>query len=347
MEKYIEIINNFLETTGVMLVQVFAILVFGIIIIKVLMKFLRKALLKSSVENTLGSFVLSILNLVLYIVLVFIVADVVGISTTSFIAALSAIALAISLALQSSLSNLANGLIIVGTKPFVEGDFVEIASITGKIKSISMFNTKIVTLDNKVITVPNSEIVNSNVINHFERSTRRVDLTFSVAYGSDIKVVKRVIMGVIAKHKMILQAPEPFVRLMQQNSSSLDFVVRVWTSTVNYWDVYFDLNEQIYDAFNRSGLEIPFNQIDVHIKNDAEKTSKKKNDVVLSVIENQALEEVRTIPVQDKPVGKPASLDTESKPKVKKVATKTEKVVAEVKPKVVKAKKVNSEEVKK
>lgn len=261
-----EVIKTYVPTVGLTVLEIVAALMLGIAIIRVIMRLVRSFLLRSRLENSIASFLLSILNALLYVILLAVIMSLLNIPLTTFAVVLSAAGLAISLALQNSLSNLANGFVLISTKPFKEGDYVEIGGVEGTVKSIKMMNTKIMTVDNKVITVPNSTITGSNVVNYSAQETRRVDMTFGVSYASDVEEVKRIILGVIADNPAIMTTPEPFVRLQEQAASSLNFRVKVWTASSDYWNVYYYLNEEVLKAFRREGVEIPFNQLDVNIR---------------------------------------------------------------------------------
>ena len=269
-------IQGFLETSGLLILRAIAILMFGLAVIRVVMRILRGIFLRSRLENSIASFLLSVLNVLFYFVLLTVVMTVLNVPLTSFVVVTSAAGLAISLALQDSLSNLANGFLIVSTKPFKEGDYVEVGGVSGTVKAIKMMNTKIQTTDNKVITVPNKDIMTSNVVNYNARDTRRVEIKFGVAYGSDVEQVKQLIRKVISENPQIMTVPEPFVRMSEQAASSLNFTVRVWTAAGNYWDVYYDLNERVYRTFTENGIEIPFNQLDVNVKSLPESFGKEE-----------------------------------------------------------------------
>ncbi len=262
-----EVVKTYVPTVGLTILEVVAALMLGIAVVRVIMRLVRNLLLRSRLENSIASFLLSILNALLYVILLAVIMSLLNIPLTTFAVVLSAAGLAISLALQNSLSNLANGFVLISTKPFKEGDYVDIGGVEGTVKSIKMMNTKIMTVDNKMITVPNSTITGSNVVNYSAQETRRVDMTFGVSYASDVEEVKRIILGVIADNPAIMTTPEPFVRLQEQAASSLNFRVKVWTANSEYWNVYYYLNEEVLKAFRREGVEIPFNQLDVNIRN--------------------------------------------------------------------------------
>ena len=270
MKEFFEELGNsilvFLIEAGPKLLSAIAALVFGIVVIKIVKRIINKLLMRSKLDASLMSFVTSIINFLLYFALVMIVAKILGIPTTSFVALMTAVGLAVSLALQGSLANLANGILIISTKPFKVGDFVELAGISGTVSAISMLHTKLSTPDNKVIRVPNSKIIDSNIVNYSSNSLRRVDLEIGVAYGNDIEEVKSILMDCILAESKAMKTPEPLVRLKTQGESAIIFTVRAWCKGEDYWNLYFNLNESTYKKLGEHNIEIPFNQMDIHIK---------------------------------------------------------------------------------
>lgn len=253
-------VNNF------RIIVLFAlVLIGGLVVLKIAMSILRKMVNRSKLKGTAGNFLLSLCKTALVILYVIILLSMLGVDTTSLVAIFSVLTLAISLAVQGVISNLACGITLIVTKPFEEGDFVDVGGSAGTVEKIHITCTKIRTGDNKVITIPNSTVSASNIINYSIKDTRRVDLTFSVAYGSDVEQVKSIILGVIAKHELILKDPAPMVRLTEHGASSLDFVTRVWTKNGDYWTVNFDLKEQVLAALEAENISIPFPQMDVHV----------------------------------------------------------------------------------
>lgn len=246
------------------------VLVIGAIAIRVIVSIVRKLFNseKSKLKGAAGNFLTSLIKAALVCLYVIILLATLGVDTTSLVAIFSVLTLAISLAVQGVISNLASGIMLVVTKPFDEGDFVDIGGATGVVEKISITCTKLKTGDNKVITIPNSSVTSSNVTNYSVKETRRLDLTFSVAYGSDVEKVKEIILGVIAKHDNILKDPAPMVRLTEHGASSLDFVTRVWVKQADYWPVNFDLKEEVLAAFDAAGISVPFPQLDVHMVNN-------------------------------------------------------------------------------
>jgi len=242
-----------------------AVLVIGLIVMKIAMSLFRKMVNRSKLKGTAGNFLISLCKTALIVLYVIILLSMLGVDTTSLVAIFSVLTLAISLAVQGVISNLASGIMLVVTKPFEEGDYVDIGGTTGTVEKIHITCTKLKTPDNKVVTIPNSTVTAANITNYSTKETRRVDFTFSVAYGSDVEKVKSIILGVIGKHELILTDPAPMVRLTEHGASSLDFVTRVWTKNADYWTVNFDLKEQVLAAFVAEGIEVPFPQMDVHV----------------------------------------------------------------------------------
>lgn len=268
MREFWDRVIAFFTGAGWQIVTFLGALVIGIIVIRIVMYFLRRILLRSPMEKTLTNFILTVVRFLLYLLLLFILAGIAKIPVTPLVTALGAVALAVGLALKDSLSNLANGVMLIGTKPFKEGDFVDIDGISGTVKSVKMLTTEVVTPDNKKITVPNSRITNACVINYSTKPTRRVDWKFSVAYGTDMALVKETIGAVLGGHDKILHVPAFMVRLSEHGESALVYVARAWVNNGDYWDVFFDVNERVLEAFAEKGIDVPFNQLDVHIKEE-------------------------------------------------------------------------------
>lgn len=246
---------------------VFAIIVFiiGIAISKIIIRIFTKCLERTNVDNTAVSFLRSLLKFLLYMISFIITLSILNIPMTSIIAVISAAGLAIGLALQNSLSNLAGGFIILFSKPFRSGDFVETNDASGTVQSIGILYTKILTSDNKTIYIPNGKISDSLIINFSEQPTRRVDFEFGISYTDDIEKAKKLILKIANEHTLVFKDPEPFARLGIQAEDSLQITVQLWTETENYWQVKFDLTELVNQAFIDNEITIPFRQLDVHI----------------------------------------------------------------------------------
>lgn len=253
--------TDFLPT----LLLAIAIFIVGCILNSVIMNLLGKGLEKSKLDKTIHKFLQSLLKVVVFVFVVIIVLTVLGIPMDSIVAVVSSAGIAIGLAMQSSLSNIAGGFMVLIGRTFKVGDYVKIGAEEGVVEEITILSTKIITVDNKDIFIPNGTVVNSNVTNFSYEKTRRVDHTFSISYNNDSKKAIAAIKKVAENNTMILKDPAPFVRVIALNSNSIDIVVRAWTETENYWDVYFALLEDVKEAFDNEGIVIPYQQIDVHM----------------------------------------------------------------------------------
>lgn len=240
-------------------------LIVGLKVIKVLEKRLAKSMEKAELDPSLESFSLSIMRMVLKVVLFLIIAATLGVQMTSIIAMLGAASFAIGLAFQGSLANFAGGVLILIFKPFKIGDFIEGDGQMGTVREITIIYTYLTTVDNKNIVIPNGSLSNHTIVNYSKFDTRRVDLVFGVGYDSNIDHTKKTIGQVIENHPMVMKDPEPFIRLGNHNDSSLDFTVRVWCKSEDYWTVYFDMLEMVKEAFDREKIEIPYPHVDVNM----------------------------------------------------------------------------------
>ncbi len=242
------------------------IFVICLIVIKILSSVSEKMLSKSTkLDGTLRGFVQSAIKIVLWILAAIIVANALGINTSSLVALVSVVGLALSLSVQNILSNLFSGLTLLVTKPFAAGDFVEVAGKTGIVKTVGLFYTQLDTLDNVAVSLPNSDVTASSVYNYTREPRRRVDMYFSAAYDEPTEKVKAAIMDAIQQDARILSDPAPFVRLFEYKGSAISYVVRVWCSNADYWDVYFDLNENVRESFRRNGVAMSYEHVNVHL----------------------------------------------------------------------------------
>lgn len=221
--------------------------------------------LTSKVDATLGQFVASILSIILKMVLLISVASMIGIETTSFIAVLGAAGLAVGLALQGSLANFAGGVVILLFKPFKVGDVIEAQGYIGSVASIQIFNTILKTGDNRVVIIPNGSLSSSSMVNINQESTRRVDLSFGIGYGDNIDQAKTVLNTLAKSDDRVLKDPAPMIVVSELADSSVNFTVRLWVNTSDYWGVYFAMQENVKKEFDAQGISIPFPQQDVHM----------------------------------------------------------------------------------
>lgn len=253
-------------------VLAFAVTVFflGIILSKVLLKITAKFVERSNIENTAGSFLISLVRVILYILVAIIALSILNVPMTSIVTVIGTAGIAIGLALQNSLSNLAGGFIILFSKPFKSGDLIEIDNSLGTVDSIGILYTKIITPDNKSIFIPNGKITDAKIINYSETSTRRVDLVFDISYGDSFEKARNIIRNVIESDSLILSEPEPLIRMCSHKESSVGICVQVWTENENYWKVFYNLTESVKLEFDRNNIEIPYSQLDIHIKENQE-----------------------------------------------------------------------------
>jgi len=253
-------INNFFENNGGKIMNVFITIIIGYLVIKMITFIIAKSKLMKRVDATIGTFFTGLIQFVLYVAYIITILSMIGIPMTTFIAMLSALGLAVALALQGNLSNFASTLMILAFKPFKVGDFIESQNNIGTVKEIQLLFTHILTPDNRKLVVPNSELVNARIINYTAEATRRIDLVFNASYNDDVEHVKSIIKDIVYNHDLILNEPEPIVRLAMHNTSSLDYDVKIWVKKENYWGVRYDLHEQIRDKFMKEGITIPFAQ---------------------------------------------------------------------------------------
>lgn len=241
-------------------------LVICFIIIKIVTGFVNRSLGKSKkLDATLRGFVTSAIKAVLWVIAFIIVANALGINTSSLVALVSVVGLALSLSVQNILSNLFSGLTLLITKPFAAGDFVEIGGKTGLVKTIGLFYTQMDTLDNIAVSIPNSDVTAAAINNYSREELRRVDRTFTTSYECPTAEVKAAIEDAIAKDELILKDPAPFVRLIDYKGSTVEYVVRVWCKSADYWTVYFNLNENVRESFAAKGVKFSYEHVNVHI----------------------------------------------------------------------------------
>ncbi len=266
MEKFFEKMWEFLGDILPNFIVAVLILVIGYFVTKLILKISKKGMNKANMDYSLEKFFLNCIRVICYILLIISALSQMGISTTGIIACFSAGAAAIALALKDSLANIASGIILLFSRPFVTDDIIEINDERGSVAQIDLMHTKIVTFDNRCITIPNSLISSMEVINYSAQPQRRIDITVPVDYSSDIELVKKVLMDTAKDNKLVLSKPEePFIRVNSFSQSSVDVVVRVWVNSEDYWQVYHDMMESIMINLNKNKINIPFNQLDVHL----------------------------------------------------------------------------------
>ncbi len=238
----------------------------GLFIIKKIKKFIKTSHQFEKLDPSLRSFLSSFASIALYIVLFITLAMVLGIPATSLITVLATCGAAIGLALQGALSNFAGGIMILLFKPFKVGDFVEATGESGTVSEITVVYTVLLTPDNKSITIPNGTLTNSVIKNYSTEETRRVDFLFRADYSCDSQQVKEIIENIITSHTKVLKSPEAFIRVSNCADSAVEYTARAWVNSADYWDVYFDVLEQVKKAFEEKDIKVPFPQMDVHVK---------------------------------------------------------------------------------
>ena len=240
----------------------------GYFLIELLAKLLNKFFDKSRLDLSLTKFLTKAVKITLYCIIGITVLNTVGISTTGLLAALSAAAVGIALALKDSLSNIAGGILLLVSPRFATGDFIEVAGEAGTVMQVDLMHTTLRTLDNRWVVIPNGNMINSQLINYSKEETRRVDLSFSISYEDNAELAKELIIKTAAAHPLVLKEPDtPFARVGSYSAHSVDITARAWCKASDYWNVHFDLLEQVRTAFKENGISIPFEQLDVHIKN--------------------------------------------------------------------------------
>ena len=261
-------IVNYFETNVWNIVWFFVILLVGVLLIKFILSLVRKMLSKTKMEKIAQQFICTALKFCLWLVLILLLLSQVGIEISGILTAISALILAVGMALETNMANLANGIVIVSNHMFKKGDYIIVDGVEGNITDINFLFTTLLTSDNKKVTLPNSTIVNSSVINLGANEKRRIDFTFSVAYESDVELVKKIVTDVMKSDGRVYLDPAPFCRLKTMNASSLDFFANCWCDNEDYWDVYYFVIEWVYNEFKRNKISVPFNQLEVRERKD-------------------------------------------------------------------------------
>jgi small conductance mechanosensitive channel len=265
MEQIWEKLYDWGTLYGLKIIGAIAIIVIGRIVAGIIASVVKKVLKKSNTDDTLSSFLVSLTRIGL-MTFVFIAAiGTLGVQTASFVAILGAAGLAVGFALQGSLSNFAAGVMLMIFRPFQKGDYVEAGGQAGSIQEVRIFNTVLHTPDNKKVIIPNSKITGDNIVNYSAQENRRVDMVFGIGYGDNIKLAKETLEQILKEDSRVLDDPAPTVAVLELGDSSVNFAVRPWVKTADYWGVYFDVTEKVKLLFDEKGISIPFPQRDVHL----------------------------------------------------------------------------------
>lgn len=264
---YDKIIGEVIDKIPMILTAII-IFILGIIVSKIIGKLLVKAMEAKGVDSSIHSFIRTMV--VFFINLIFILSafSALNIDVSSFITAIGAAGITAGLGLQSSISQFASGIQIIVNKPFKNGDYIDIGDVSGSVQEIKMMHTTLLTADNKRVIVPNSTITSGNIINYNAEKKRRIDFTFPLSYDADFPKAKEALLDIIEKNDLILKNPEPLIAVKEHALSNLNIACLVWCDSNDYWDVYYYMQENVKSAFDKHGIPVPFDQLDVHIVND-------------------------------------------------------------------------------
>jgi small conductance mechanosensitive channel len=265
VEEIVKYVTSAGLTIGATIIKVALIWIIGRWLSKRLVTLVKKLMVKKNTDASIQTFLVSLIDIVALIVLLIIIISVVGIDTSSFIALFASAGVAIGMALSGTLQNFAGGVMVLLFRPYKVGDYIEAQGQAGTVKEIQIFNTLLQTPDNRIIIVPNGPLSTGIINNYSREATRRVDFSFSISYGDDFELAKKVLMEIIEKDARILKTPEPFIELGKMNASSIDITVRVWCNAADYWGIFFDMNKSVYSTFPAKGLNFPYNTITVNM----------------------------------------------------------------------------------
>ena len=273
LEKILDILKSFAINYLPKIVGSFVIIIVGFLLAKLLRSIVKKHLAKTKLDESLVSFIITTVSICAKVVIILTALANLGVSITGLVAAFSAGAVAVALALKDSLSNIAAGIVMLMSQPFSTGDFIDVDGCVsgGKVLKIDIIHTTLLTPDNRRIIIPNGQLVNKTVVDYSKEKTRRLDLKFSISYDSDVARAKEVIKEVIDAHPSALKDPAPFVRVSEYADSGVVITVRAWSKVEDFWGLHFDLLENVREAFDKNGITIPYNHLDVHIVGDKDK----------------------------------------------------------------------------
>lgn len=264
MDEFIEQIIILGTEAGKSILLAAIVAVIGYYIVRFINNMVARILERRNVEPTVQSFLKSFVNITLLILLILTIVSTLGVNTTSLAALLASAGLAVGMALSGNLQNLAGGIILLLFKPYKVGDYIEAQGVSGTVKAIQIFHTILTTPDNKELFIPNGALSSGNITNYSKNDLRRVDMVVSVEYGTDTEKVKQVTLELLRSDSRILKDPAPFVAVNELGDNGVFFSIRVWVNGSDYWNVFFDTNERIYNEFNKQGIGFPFPQIQIH-----------------------------------------------------------------------------------
>ncbi len=268
LDSIVKAVTNWCLNVGIKLLVGLIVMFIAFKVINKITRRIEKKGEKDKYDKTLMRTIAYLIRIVTKVIIVVCFVAFVGFDVSGITALIASFGVAIGLAVNGALANIAGGVIILVTRPFKVDDFIEAQGVCGTVEDIHMVSTKLRTPDNKVIYIPNGALANGNIINYSVKDIRRVDFTFSISYSADSEKAKSIVMDILTAHELTLDDPEPFVRMSAHSASSIDITARAWAKSGDYWTVNFDVIEAVKAAFDANGIEIPFNQLDVHVKND-------------------------------------------------------------------------------
>lgn len=257
--------TDWLMTYGPKLIGAIITLIIGLWMIKIIQKFLIKIMDRSKLDETLKKFLNTVFGVLLKVLLFVVVLSMIGIEMTAFVALIGAIGIAIGFALQGALANLAGGILILIIKPFKIGEFISTGSLMGTVEEVQIVVTKIRSIDNKLVIVPNGQLANSTITNYSRSDKRRLDLTFGIGYDDDLKLAKKTLEEIYSNHPKIHKDPAPIIAVSELGDSSVNFITKAWVDASDYLNLYYELQETVKLKFDELGISIPYPQMDVHV----------------------------------------------------------------------------------
>ena len=265
------VIQNLIDSgisAGKHIIAAVVIFIVGRFLIKLINRLVASILQRRHIEISVQTFLSSLVNIILTILLIITVIGALGVNTTSFAALIASAGVAIGMALSGNLQNFAGGLIILLFKPYRVGDFIDVCGVQGTVSAVQIFHTILLTPDNKAVYLPNGSTSSSTITNYSREDKRRIEWTFGIDYGEDVNRARTAILSVITADARILPDPAPFVAVGGLSDSSVDIIVRVWVPTEEYWNVYFDMHQRVYETFNEQKINLPYPQQTVHLVQD-------------------------------------------------------------------------------
>ena len=262
------IIQNLIDSgisAGKHIIAAVVIFIVGRFLIKLINRLVASILQRRHIEISVQTFLSSLVNIILTILLIITVIGALGVNTTSFAALIASAGVAIGMALSGNLQNFAGGLIILLFKPYRVGDFIDVCGVQGTVSAVQIFHTILLTPDNKAVYLPNGSTSSSTITNYSREDKRRIEWTFGIDYGEDVNRARTAILSVITADARILNEPAPFVAVGALSDSSVDIIVRVWVPTEEYWNVYYDMHQRVYETFNEQKINFPYPQQTVHL----------------------------------------------------------------------------------